>query len=225
MIRIRRCCSRPVSTRPAVATSSAALVRRRPFFDHLDSLLPCRHAVLAGDDRLEHRRDLAHFCRRHMAKDVAISMHDAALPGGLREGPACFRIAHSGVRGIRSLTSPAFVCSLALVMTTNSRAPTSIKSTACADNSAGCAIVLPTAAKLSATIADSQRNLLLPINGKLLRKRLRASGQTRQDHPNHWPAQDADRVRVGVGPCREARRPRDDRVKRGCNSLFAVFSV
>ena len=51
--------------------------------DHLDSLLPCRRDVLAGMDRLKHRRDLPHLGRGHVAEDVAVPVHDAALPRGL----------------------------------------------------------------------------------------------------------------------------------------------
>jgi hypothetical protein len=36
-------------------------------------------------DRLEHRRNLPHLGRRHVAEDVAVPVHDAALPGGLGE--------------------------------------------------------------------------------------------------------------------------------------------
>ena len=47
--------------------------------DHSDSLLARRHNVLAGMDRLEHGRDLAHLSRRHVAEDVAVPMHHGAV--------------------------------------------------------------------------------------------------------------------------------------------------
>ena len=49
------------------------------------SLFACGHDVLARVDRLEHRRNLPHLGRGHVAEDVAVPVHDAALPGGLGE--------------------------------------------------------------------------------------------------------------------------------------------
>jgi hypothetical protein len=49
---------------------------------------------MLGFKRLEHRRDLAHLGRGHMAEDVAVPMHNAALLGGIGEvTPQRFRIA------------------------------------------------------------------------------------------------------------------------------------
>src|SRR5262249_31071233 len=53
--------------------------------NHSDGLFARRHDVLAGMDRLEHGRDLPDFRRGHVAEDVAIPVHDAALPGRLGE--------------------------------------------------------------------------------------------------------------------------------------------
>jgi hypothetical protein len=61
-------------------------VQRAQLLDHSDSLLPRRHDIRAGMDRLEHRRDLSHLCRGNVAEDVAIPMHDRALPRRIREG-------------------------------------------------------------------------------------------------------------------------------------------
>jgi hypothetical protein len=38
---------------------------------------------LLGMDRLEHVADLADLARRHVAEDIAVEMHDAALPPGI----------------------------------------------------------------------------------------------------------------------------------------------
>jgi hypothetical protein len=53
--------------------------------DHSDSLLACRHDVLTSVDCLEHGRDLPHLGRRHVAEDIAVPMHNAALPGRIGE--------------------------------------------------------------------------------------------------------------------------------------------
>jgi hypothetical protein len=53
--------------------------------DHSDSLLPGCYEVLAGTDRFQHRGNLAHLRRGHVAEDVAVPMHDAALPRRLGE--------------------------------------------------------------------------------------------------------------------------------------------
>ena len=59
--------------------------QRAQLLDHSDDLFACGHDVLARVDRLEHRRDLPHLGRGHVAEDVAVPVHDAALPGGLGE--------------------------------------------------------------------------------------------------------------------------------------------
>lgn len=41
--------------------------------------------VLLGVDRLQHMADLAHLGRRHLTEDIAVEMHDTALPAGLRQ--------------------------------------------------------------------------------------------------------------------------------------------
>ena len=45
----------------------------------LDRLLPGRFDVLAGVDHLEHRRDLAHVGRGHLAENIAVPMHDGVV--------------------------------------------------------------------------------------------------------------------------------------------------
>src|SRR3974377_2345521 len=45
-------------------------------------LARCRN-ILTGVDGLEHSRDLPPLGRRHMTEDVAVPMHDAALPSRL----------------------------------------------------------------------------------------------------------------------------------------------
>ena len=46
--------------------------------DHSDGLLARCGDVLAGVDRLEHGRDLAHLRRGHVAEDVAVLFRTAA---------------------------------------------------------------------------------------------------------------------------------------------------
>src|SRR5262249_37468648 len=59
--------------------------QRPQLVDHSDGFLACRRDVLARVDRLEHRRNLPHLGRGHVAEDVAVPVHDAALPSGLGE--------------------------------------------------------------------------------------------------------------------------------------------
>jgi len=53
--------------------------------DHSHSLFSRRRDVLARVDRLEHGRDLPHPGRGYVSEDVAVPMHNAALPGRLGE--------------------------------------------------------------------------------------------------------------------------------------------
>jgi hypothetical protein len=66
--------------------------------DHADGLLPGRREVLAGVDYFEHRGNLAHLGRGHVAEDIAVPMHDAALPRRLGEElSGAFGKPHAGV--------------------------------------------------------------------------------------------------------------------------------
>ena len=63
--------SRPASPPSPLAQScSRGETQAVQLLDHWDSLVTGRPDVLAGTDRLEHRRDLAHLGRRHLAEDV-----------------------------------------------------------------------------------------------------------------------------------------------------------
>src|SRR5262249_41196822 len=64
----------------AISTSSAARLRRRPRSFSITRMAFSRAAAM---DRLEHGRDLPHLGRGHVAKDVAVPVHDTPLPGGL----------------------------------------------------------------------------------------------------------------------------------------------
>src|SRR5262249_935175 len=61
----------------------AAQAQAAQLLDHSDGLLARCGDVLASVDRLEHGRDLPHLARGHVAKDVAVPVHDTPLPGGL----------------------------------------------------------------------------------------------------------------------------------------------
>lgn len=72
--------------------------QRAQLLDHSDSLLARRHEVLAGMDRLAHRRDLSHLGRGNVAEDVAIPMHDTAPPRRIGEELGSLGKAQTGIR-------------------------------------------------------------------------------------------------------------------------------
>ena len=49
--------------------------QRAQLLDHLDDLFACGHDVLARVDCLEHRRNLPHLGRWHVAEDVGVPVH------------------------------------------------------------------------------------------------------------------------------------------------------
>src|SRR6516162_1546947 len=74
--------------------------QRLQLLNHSSSLLTRRHHVLTGMDRLEHGRDLPHLGRGYMTEDIAVPMHDTALPHRVGEKlRGAFGKPDAGIRG------------------------------------------------------------------------------------------------------------------------------